>query len=109
MADFALAHMKDLPVSIASLGLLYDKSDGLIGQVRKNKKNEASLNLIDLSLLPLTPIMVRCGCYQHCLCLYNFIAIPPQLTCFKSFFILFYFIVFFNVFFSASFILLRAV
>lgn len=56
MADFALAHMKDLPVSIACLGLLYDKSDGLIGQVRNN---EASLNLIDLSLLPLTPIMVR--------------------------------------------------
>jgi uncharacterized protein YbjT (DUF2867 family) len=55
MADFALAHMAELPVTIASLGLLYDKHDGLIGQVRTQ---EASLNLIDLSLLPLTPIMV---------------------------------------------------
>lgn len=60
MTDFALAHMTDLPVTIASLGLLYDKSDGLIGQVRGNK-NEATLNLIDLSLLPLTPIMVSSG------------------------------------------------
>ena len=55
MADFALTHMKELPVSIACLGLLYNKEDGLVGQVRSN---EASLNLIDLSLLPLTPIMV---------------------------------------------------
>ncbi len=62
MADFALSHMKELPVSIASLGLLYDKSDGLIGQVRNN---EASLNLIDLSLLPLTPIMVRLQVYTR--------------------------------------------
>lgn len=58
MADFALAHMQELPVSIPCLGLLYDKKDGLIGQTRDN---DASLNLIDLSLLPLTPIMVRCG------------------------------------------------
>ena len=42
-------------MSIACLGLLYNKEDGLVGQVRSN---EASLNLIDLSLLPLTPIMV---------------------------------------------------
>lgn len=56
MADFALAHLQDLPVSIPCLGLLYDKQDGLIGQTRGN---DASLNLIDLSLLPLTPIMVR--------------------------------------------------
>ena len=55
MADFALAHMHGLPVSIACLGLLYCKTDGLIGQTRDK---EASLNLIDLSLLPLTPIMV---------------------------------------------------
>ncbi len=55
MTDFALTNIKDLPVSIACLGLLYQKSDGMVGQQRDNK---ASLNLIDLSLLPLTPIMV---------------------------------------------------
>lgn len=58
MTDFALSRMQDLPVTIASLGLLYDKRDGLIGQRRSVGNNEASLNLIDLSLLPLTPIMV---------------------------------------------------
>jgi hypothetical protein len=55
MTDFALSHMIDLNVSIACLGLLYNKTDGLIGQSRDNN---AALNLIDLSLLPLTPIMV---------------------------------------------------
>jgi hypothetical protein len=60
MTDFALSRMKDLPTTIAALGLLYDKTDGLIGQLR-TKSNEASLNLIDLSLLPLTPIMVSSG------------------------------------------------
>lgn len=55
MTDFALAHIENLPVSITCLGLLYQKSDGMVGQQRGGK---ASLNLIDLSLLPLTPIMV---------------------------------------------------
>lgn len=56
MTDFALSHMNNLPVSIASLGLLYSKRDGLIGQHRDEESGQ--LNLIDLSLLPLTPIMV---------------------------------------------------
>lgn len=57
MADFALTHMKGgLPVSIACLGLLYCKTDGIIGQARERG---SMVNLIDLSLLPLTPIMVR--------------------------------------------------
>jgi len=56
MTDFALANIDGLPVSVACLGLLYQKSDGMIGQQRGGK---ASLNLIDLSLLPLTPIMVN--------------------------------------------------
>ena len=56
MTDFALANIDGLPVSVACLGLLYQKSDGMIGQQRGGK---ASLNLIDLSLLPLTPIMVH--------------------------------------------------
>jgi nucleoside-diphosphate-sugar epimerase len=54
MADYAFARAKSLPVSIACLGLLYSKDDGLIGQQRKN---ESLVNLIDLALLPLTPIM----------------------------------------------------
>lgn len=54
MLDFSLSHMQDLNVSIAVLGLLYSRRDGLIGQ----KRSDATLNLIDLSLLPLTPIMV---------------------------------------------------
>lgn len=53
MMDFALARCKSMPVSIACLGLLYSKADGTIGQSRTSAK----LNLIDLSLLPLTPIM----------------------------------------------------
>lgn len=65
MTDFALSRMQELPVTIASLGLLYDKRDGLIGQRRSANNNEASLNLIDLSLLPLTPIMV--GRFPVCL------------------------------------------
>lgn len=51
MADFALAAMADLPVSIACLGLLYCKNDGVVGQYGHK------LNLVDLSILPLTPIM----------------------------------------------------
>jgi hypothetical protein len=44
-----------MPVSIACLGLLYSKADGLIGQERKEG---GKINMIDLALLPLTPIMV---------------------------------------------------
>mmetsp|Transcript_33094 Transcript_33094/g.55695 ORF Transcript_33094/g.55695 Transcript_33094/m.55695 type:complete len:438 (-) Transcript_33094:240-1553(-) len=54
MADFALTRIEELPVTIACLGLIYSKADGLIGQSRDS---QATLNLIDLSLLPLTPIM----------------------------------------------------
>ncbi|KAJ1421129.1 hypothetical protein B484DRAFT_332847, partial [Ochromonadaceae sp. CCMP2298] len=56
MADFALSRMgqEGMGVTIACLGLLYSKEDGLIGQVRGGA---ATLNLIDLALLPLTPIM----------------------------------------------------
>lgn len=55
MLDFALSRMSSLPVSVACLGLLYSKADGIIGQERKGTSR---INLIDLSLLPLTPIMV---------------------------------------------------
>lgn len=54
MADYSLCHMKEIPVTIACLGLLYCKTDALIGQTRSKS---VGLNLIDLSLLPLTPIM----------------------------------------------------
>jgi len=50
MADFAMSRL-NIPVSICVLGLLYCKTDRVIGQDGKN------LNLIDLSLLPLTPIL----------------------------------------------------
>jgi hypothetical protein len=51
MADFALSRLPDLSVTIATLGLIYCKGNGLVGQAG------SGLNLIDLSLLPLTPIM----------------------------------------------------
>jgi hypothetical protein len=51
MADAALSRMDGLPVSIASLGLLYCKNDGVVGQ------DGSGLNLIDMALLPLTPIV----------------------------------------------------
>ena len=51
MADFALSTMNTLPVSIACLGLLYCQADGVVGQHGDN------LNLVDLAMLPLTPIM----------------------------------------------------
>lgn len=54
MMDFALSRCKEMPVSVACLGLLYSKTDGNVGQERKNNSR---LNMIDLSLLPLTPIM----------------------------------------------------
>ena len=52
MADYALSHLQTLPVTILCLGLLYCKTDGMVGQDEKK-----GLNLIDLALLPLTPIM----------------------------------------------------
>lgn len=51
MADSALSRMENLPVTIASLGLLYCKNDGVVGQ------SGHGLNLIDIAMLPLTPIM----------------------------------------------------
>jgi hypothetical protein len=51
MADSALSRMENLPVTIASLGLLYCKEDGVVGQ------SGNGLNLIDIAMLPLTPIM----------------------------------------------------
>lgn len=54
MFDFALGRIDNLPATIAFLGLLYCKTDGLVGQ------SGGKLNLIDLSLLPLTPVM-GCG------------------------------------------------
>jgi hypothetical protein len=54
MADYALVRTK-VPISVACLGLLYSKDDVVIGQGR----GDNLINLIDLALLPLTPIMVR--------------------------------------------------
>jgi len=52
MCDFALSRLASLPVTIASLGLLYNCTDGMIGQ-----DGRKGINLIDLALLPLTPIL----------------------------------------------------
>lgn len=61
MADYALSRrFGDMPVSIASLSLLYCKTDGVIGQRKQSglfTRKPVKLNLIDMSLLPLTPIM----------------------------------------------------
>ena len=46
------SRMERIPVTIAVLGLLYCKTDVTVGQDLKK-----GLNLIDLSLLPLTPIL----------------------------------------------------
>ena len=43
----------ELPVSICCLGLLYCRTDGIVGQTRQS----GEINLIDLSLLPLTPVL----------------------------------------------------
>jgi|UniRef100_A0A6T5SUC3 nucleoside-diphosphate-sugar epimerase len=51
MADFSLARLQKLPVTICALGMLYDKEQGVVGQ------RGDLLNMIDLTLLPLTPIM----------------------------------------------------
>ena len=51
MADFSLARLEKLPVTVCALGMLYDKDQGVVGQ------RGDLLNMIDLTLLPLTPIM----------------------------------------------------
>ena len=51
MLNYALNRMDWFSVTIATLGLWYCKSDGLVGPAR------SGLNLIDLSLLPVTPIL----------------------------------------------------
>lgn len=51
MADFSLARLRELPVTVCALGMLYDKDQGIVGQ------RGDLLNIIDLTLLPLTPIM----------------------------------------------------
>lgn len=51
MIDHALSRLVNLPVTIACLGLLYCQTDGIVGQVGDK------LNLVDLAMLPLTPIM----------------------------------------------------
>ena len=53
MCDFHISRLPGLPTTIACLGLLYCKSDGIVGQSRSTGK----INLIDLALLPLTPIL----------------------------------------------------
>jgi hypothetical protein len=53
MADFHLSNITDMPVTIACVGLLYCKADISVGQGHGGNK----LNMIDLSVLPLTPIM----------------------------------------------------
>lgn len=55
MMDYALSRCTEMPVSVACLGLLYCKNDGIIGQERNRGSR---INMIDLALLPLTPIMV---------------------------------------------------
>ena len=51
MTDYSLARLEKLPVSITSLGLLYSSKSGAVGQ------RGDMLNMTDLTLLPLTPIM----------------------------------------------------
>ena len=52
MMDFALSRLSKLPATICCLGMIYSSEDGSIGQT-----SSTSLNLKDLALLPLTPIM----------------------------------------------------
>ena len=51
MADYSLARLEKLPVSVFTLGLLYCKTQGVVGQ------RGDTLNMVDLTLLPITPIM----------------------------------------------------
>ena len=48
---YSLARLEKLPVSVFTLGLLYCKEQGVVGQSGNN------LNMVDLTLLPITPIM----------------------------------------------------
>jgi len=51
MADYALARIDRLPTSVFTLGLLYSKEQGMVSQRGDN------INMVDLALLPITPIM----------------------------------------------------
>mmetsp|Transcript_44153 Transcript_44153/g.84372 ORF Transcript_44153/g.84372 Transcript_44153/m.84372 type:complete len:473 (+) Transcript_44153:222-1640(+) len=51
MADFSLSRLEKLPVSVLVLGLLYCGDQRIVGQ------RGDTLNLVDFTLLPLTPIM----------------------------------------------------
>lgn len=57
MIDYSLRILANehMAVTVACLGLLYSKADGNIGQ---EHSISGGINLIDLTLLPLTPIMV---------------------------------------------------
>lgn len=60
MTDHALSRLTSMPVSIACLGILYNKEDFSIGQDSKERGgggNAHTLNLKDLAILPLTPIL----------------------------------------------------
>jgi len=51
MCDYALSRLGGLPVSVFVVGMLYCKEQGVVGQRGDN------LNMVDLTLLPFTPIM----------------------------------------------------
>ena len=52
MADHSLSRLEKLPVSVFTLGLLYCKEQGVVGQ-----RGGDQLNMVDLTLLPITPVM----------------------------------------------------
>ena len=51
MADFSLARLERLPVTVLTIGMLFCKDQLIVGQ------RGDSLNLVDLATLPLTPVM----------------------------------------------------
>mmetsp|Transcript_2560 Transcript_2560/g.9339 ORF Transcript_2560/g.9339 Transcript_2560/m.9339 type:complete len:160 (-) Transcript_2560:978-1457(-) len=51
MCDFTLARMPKLPVSLLITGLLYCRDARVVGQAGE------VMNLVDLALLPVTPVM----------------------------------------------------
>eukprot|EP00239_Pterosperma_sp_CCMP1384_P001984 CAMPEP_0197852368 /NCGR_PEP_ID=MMETSP1438-20131217/20399_1 /TAXON_ID=1461541 /ORGANISM="Pterosperma sp., Strain CCMP1384" /LENGTH=519 /DNA_ID=CAMNT_0043466383 /DNA_START=259 /DNA_END=1815 /DNA_ORIENTATION=+ len=55
MMDYTLSRMDNLPVTILTMGLIYCKDHKVVGQ-RSDK-----LNMVDLALLPVTPIMGNGG------------------------------------------------
>lgn len=58
MTDHALSRLTTMPVSIACLGMLYNKEDFSIGQDSKGRGGKGhTLNLKDFAILPLTPIL----------------------------------------------------